>query len=179
MATTSKPNFDKNFTPWIRNLIWGGYGLAVLWMSWKFLIARGIMELGLMVAACSAVFVLVNISQLFARIHGQSVEKKASNQLKKFLGSKLIFGTPIPGRGDIDIVYEDAGRKFNIEIKSFHDTKRITKQHIKQTMDAAIYMRSTPVIWLPNAKTVQSVKKDGIQIYGCDAKTLTRYLKAA
>lgn len=94
MATTSKPNFDKNFTPWIRNLIWGGYGLAVLWMSWKFLIARGIMELGLMVAACSAVFVLVNISQLFARIHGQSVEKKASNQLKKFLGSKLT-GSPL------------------------------------------------------------------------------------
>jgi hypothetical protein len=97
--------------------------------------------------------------------------------MKSVLGEENVKGNyPFPGRGDIDCIVRINERVFNLEIKAYKEIKRISASNIRQTLDAAKYLESTPVVWLPNFKETQFGERSGVLLCACDAKRLVRKL---
>lgn len=165
------------YRPWLSNFIWSMYGLALLWLSWRFLYLNGYTDQFLVAMVVCGLFTVWHWKSFMVRSRGQRVEARALKALGKIVGAQLQKSVPLPGRGDIDGVLTFIDQKFNIEIKSIQDASKVTSKHAAQAMAASIYLKSTPVIWLPEAKVVQVKVKDGVTIYGCNAKDLVKYLK--
>lgn len=162
--------------PWKTNLTWIGYSLVIMVAGWFFLYQKGKNDEFYVIAALGAAIVVANLHSLNARIHGQLVEKKAIRQLEKIDKTKVIKNKPIPGRGDIDVVFKGRTETYNVEIKSVQEARKVTKKHIKQALDASDYLHTLPVIWLPKAPERKIVNKDGVTIFGGTAKQLFSYL---
>lgn len=158
------------------NLIWAFYGLAFTWLSWRFLFSNGHIASFIAASAISMAFVVWQWKTFMARSHGQRVETKALKALEKIVGNRLEKGLVLPGRGDIDAVLTLSDQRFNIEIKSIQDVGKVTTKHAKQCMEASQFLKTTPVIWLPEAKFNQVSHKNNVQIFAGNAKDFCKYL---
>lgn len=118
----------------------------------------------------------VNFKSFFARVHGQLVEHTAIKSLEKLDKSRVTKNKPLPGRGDIDVIYKAKEDIYNIEIKSVQDPRKVTKKHIRQVLDASDYTRTLPVIWLPKAPNKMIVNRGGVTIICGNARQLVSYL---
>jgi Holliday junction resolvase-like predicted endonuclease len=176
MEATKPTPALKPHRPWTTNLSWIFYSLVVMVAAWFFLYQKGKTEEFIAVAVLGAVIVVTNFHSLNARIHGQLVEKKAIRQLEKIDKTKVIKNKPLPGRGDIDVIFKGKTETYNVEIKSVQEARKVTKKHIKQALDASDYLHTLPVIWLPKAPERKIVNKDGVTIFGGTAKQLFSYL---
>jgi hypothetical protein len=166
------------FKPWLGNLKNGFMALAVAGGVYladsifkfpldKYLIAQG----------CIGIFAVWQFKQASARSYGQRLEQRSIKKLISILGQENVKGNlPFPGRGDIDCVARINGEIYNIEIKSYQEIKRVNGAHIKQTLDAARYLETKPVIWLPNFKEINFGERANVLICACDAKRLIRKL---
>jgi Holliday junction resolvase-like predicted endonuclease len=166
----------KPHRPWTTNLSWIFYSFVVMGAAWFFLYQKGKAQEFYAVVILGGVIVVANFQSLNARIHGQLVEKKAIRQLEKIDRTKVIKNKPLPGRGDIDVVFKGKTETYSIEIKSVQEARKVTKKHIKQVLDASDYLHTLPVIWLPKAPERKIVNKDGVTIFGGTAKQLYSYL---
>lgn len=173
---TKKEAPQKTFRPWTANLSWIGYTLVVMVAGWYFLHEHGKTQEFYVLAMLGAVIVVGNFHSLNARIHGQLVEKKAIRELVRIDKTKVIQNKPLPGRGDIDVIFKGRSDTYNVEIKSIADQSKVTRKHIKQALDASDYLRSIPVIWLPKAPEKKVVNRGGITIFCGTAKQLYAYL---
>lgn len=164
------------FRPWMSNLIWIFYGLVFTWLAWLFLFSNG--YIGAFIAACSAsmAFIVWNWKTFMARSHGQRVEARAVKALEKIVGNRLEKGLVLPGRGDIDAVVTLQDQRFNIEIKSIQSVAKVTAKHAQQCLAASHYLKTTPVIWLPDARFTQISQKNGVHIFAGNAKEFSKYL---
>lgn len=179
MSTATMQRNAIAFQPWKRNLSYGlralclmglAYGVSKVfpWEAQNWWMVQGVL----------GAFVFWQLQQASARSFGQRLERKAIKKLASVVGEENIrANVPFPGNGDIDCVVKIEDRIFNIEIKAFRDAKRINRTHLKQTLDAANYLQSEPIIWLPNFKDVQFRERSGVQICACDAKKLVKRLK--
>lgn len=166
----------KPYRPWKTNLAWIAYSMVVMIAAWFFLHQHGKTEEFYAIAIFGGTIVVANFHSLNARIHGQMVEKKAIRQLEKIDKTKVIKNKPLPGRGDIDLIFKGKTETYNIEIKSVQEAHKVTNKHLKQALDASDYLHSLPVIWLPKAPERKIVNRGGVTIFGGTAKQLYSYL---
>lgn len=166
----------KPHRPWKANLAWIGYTLVVIFAGWFFLYQKGKHEEFIFLALLGGTIVVVNSKSFFARVHGQLVEHAAIKSLEKIDKSRVTRNKPLPGRGDIDVIYKAKEDTYNIEIKSVQDPRKVTKKHIRQVLDASDYTRTLPVIWLPKAPNKMIVNRGGVTIICGNARQLVSYL---
>ena len=171
--TTGQP-----FRPWTKNLAYaakGGvvmvlaYGLSKVfpWERENWWIVQGVL----------AVFVYWHLKEAMVRSFGQRTEQRAIKKLTSVVGADNIRANVVfPGKGDIDCVIRIKEKIFNVEIKAFKDVKRVTRAHLKQTLEAANHLQTEPVIWLPNFKEVQFRERGGVLLCACDPKKLVKKL---
>lgn len=173
-------NINKPFRPWIKNL-WAGFaGLVVFililtieqsnklnWSNTSLVIVLGLLS----------GFTAWQFKLAAVRSFGQRLERRSVKKLMSILGDANVRASiPLPGQGDIDCAALINQTKFNIEIKAFRQIKRINRQHIAQVRAAANYLKTTPVIWLPNADHTHFGERDSVRLCACDAKRLVREL---
>lgn len=172
----------KPFRPWISNIIWSIYGLTAVWMSWHFLYERGYFTGFLLAFSLSAAFTVWHWKIFLRRRHGQRIEKRALKELAYAIGRRqnaaMQASVPLHSGGDADAVIEMGGTRFNIELKSVEDARKVTATHALQAARAAKELHSIPVIWLPRAISLFSSEKKGVRIVCGDTKTLLRTLDA-
>jgi len=161
---------------WLANLQWAAYASVLVLAAWFALHKNGKQQEFLIIAVFGGVIIFANLQRMVARIHGQSVEKRAIKDLGKFAKDELVANVPLPGRGDIDAVLKLRHGTFNIEIKSIQDPQKVTWKHVKQAKAASDYLQSTPVIWLPKCKSRTVTSKSGIKIFGGSARQLYSHL---
>ena len=179
VAIVNTPPTPRAFQPWKQNLGLGfktlclmgvAYGISKVfpWEARNWWTIQGLL----------ALFAAWQFKQAAVRIFGQSLERRAIKKLASVVGNQNIRSNVVlPGKGDIDCVVRIEDKIFNVEIKAFRDTKRVSRAHLKQALDAANYLQSEPVIWLPNFKDVQFRERSGVQLCACDARKLFKKLK--
>ena len=175
-----REKYTQNFRPWLGNLIWVVYGFAALWLSWHFLYERGHEQEFMATGAVISLLTLWQWSVFSRRFYGQRVETRALKDLAKAVNSvkdcKLETSVPLKAGGDADAVVIFPTRRFNIEIKSMSEARQVTARHSNQSIAAARELFSTPVIWLPKAKSLHFGEKNQVVVVGSDAKQFLRYL---
>jgi Holliday junction resolvase-like predicted endonuclease len=162
--------------PWKANLAWIGYAFVVMFAGWFFLYKNGKQQEFFILALFCTTIAVANFHSLNARIHGQLVEKNAIRQLEKIDKNKITKNKPLPGRGDIDLIFKGRNKTFNIEIKSVQDYHKVTKKHMRQVLDASEYLHSQPVIWLPKAPQRRVVQRGEVTIFCGTARQLHSHL---
>lgn len=150
-------------------------------MSYHFLFARGHMLEFVIALAIGCLFVRWQWQQFVRRSHGQRVERSAVAQLCKTLsrieGSSIDAPVMLPNGGDADALVVLNGVRYNIEIKSFEEPRRVTAAHVKQAQQAGAVLLSIPVIWLPTSKRNQARDLKDVRVVSGDVKALIKSLK--
>jgi len=157
-------------------LTWIGYTLVIIVSGWLFLYQHGKHQEFYMILVVGSILVVVNVQSLLARIHGQSVEKRAIRDLEKIDKTKVTKNQILPGRGDIDVVFKARNETFNIEIKSIEDANKVSRKHIAQVLAASDYLKTSPIIWLPKAKKKRVVRRGGVMVFCGTARQLYSHL---
>lgn len=169
------------FRPWVSNLILAGYGLVALWMAYYFLLSRGYIIQFVVALFVGCLFVRWQWKQFVRRSHGQRVERSAVASLRKALsridGSSMDASVMLPNGGDADALVVLNGVRYNIEIKSFEEPRRVTSAHVKQAQQAASVLLSIPVIWLPTSKRNQARDLKDVRVVSGDVKALIKALE--
>ena len=178
MSLSATPHPGPAFRPWTKNLAYAFKGLVAMaltyglskvfpWEQQNWWVIQGVV----------AIFVYWHVKEALVRSFGQRTEQRAIKKLTSVVGKDNIrANVDFPGRGDIDCVVKIKDKIFNIEIKAFRDVKRVTRAHLKQTLEAANYLQSEPVIWLPNFKDTQFRERGGVMLCACDPKKLIKKL---
>lgn len=173
---------DKDFRPWVSNLVLAIYGFVTILIAYHFLYRRGHLGGFAVALAVCGLFTVYQWKQFIRRAYGQRVESRAIKALEKALsrvdGTAIEKGVMLPFGGDADAVVEIAGVKFNIEIKSITSPQKITIQNTTQARKAGGVLFSIPVVWLPRAKSREAREKNDVRIFAGDAKSLVKYLRA-
>lgn len=173
---------EKNFRPWVSNLVLLVYGFFAILIAHHFLYQRGHIGAFAIALAICATFTVYQWNQFIRRSYGQRVEKKAIKELENGLQrveyASISAGVMLPFGGDADAVVVIDGVKFNIEIKSIKSPQKITTRHISQARKAGNALFSIPVIWLPRALNREAREKDSVRIFAGDAKAFVKYMRA-
>jgi Holliday junction resolvase-like predicted endonuclease len=166
------------FRPWTKNLAYASKGVCVMVVA--FVLSKVFPlepEYWWGVQVILAGFVYWHLKEAMVRSFGQRTERRAIKKLTSVVGADNIRSNVVfPGKGDIDCVIRIEEKIFNVEIKAFRDVKRITRAHLKQTLEAANHLQTEPVIWLPNFKEVQFRERNGVLLCACDPKRLVKKL---
>lgn len=89
----------------------------------------------------------------------------------------MSSGVKLPYGGDADAVVILDGVRFNLEVKSIENPRKVTAGHAKQAQKAGEALMSIPVIWLPGSKRKEAREQRGVHVVAGNSKDLIKFLR--